>query len=282
MIRVRHLSVILLCLGLLGLSSLSSTAQERPAHVTDVFEAMDVETLLDIMALEGVDYAESLEGDMFPGRGGDRWIAIVQQIYTPERMGEIMAKSFGEALPEIHAPAIVAFYSATPGREIVDLENAARSALLDPAVEEASQETYRAMRDSDAPRLALIEQFVEVNDLLEQNVAGGLNSNFAFYSGLNAGGAFGSNGLPEAEILSDVWSQEEDVRESTSDWVYGYLSMAYAPLEDADFETYIAFSQTEAGQALNRALFAAFNEMFTTVSRDLGLAAAQFIAGEDI
>jgi hypothetical protein len=61
-----------------------------------------------------------------------------------------------------------------------------------------------------------------------------------------------------------------------------YLAMAYQPLSDADLEAYIAFSRTPEGQVLNRALFAAFDALFNALSRDLGLAAARLMAGQDL
>ena len=58
--------------------------------------------------------------------------------------------------------------------------------------------------------------------------------------------------------------------------------MAYRPLSDDEIAAYTALSETPEGQALNTALFATYDAMFVTISRDLGLAAAQFMAGEDI
>ena len=55
--------------------------------------------------------------------------------------------------------------------------------------------------------------------------------------------------------------QNIDIRQNTTEWVYSFLLLAYEPLEDADLETYIAFSETGAGQDLNAAMFAAFDGM---------------------
>ncbi|MEO1197571.1 MAG: hypothetical protein AAFX45_15570, partial [Pseudomonadota bacterium] len=121
----------------------------------------------------------------------------------------------------------------------------------------------------------------EVNDLIGSNLMGAMNSNYAFYQGLNDG-----NGLPEElteeQMLTNIWEQEDEVRQETETWVYSYLAMAYQPLSDDDVEAYIALSESDEGRALNRALFESFDAMYSTISRALGLAAAQYIVGQDI
>ena len=74
--------------------------------------------------------------------------------------------------------------------------------------------------------------------------------------------------MTEDQILTDVWSQEADIRENTTDWLFSFLFMAYAPLDDADLEAYIAFSQTDAGETINRAMFDSFDELFTGINRE--------------
>ena len=132
-----------------------------------------------------------------------------------------------------------------------------------------------------APRLALVGRFIDVNGLVDFNVSGALNANYEFYFGLVDGGAFPFE-MTEEQVLADVWSQEDEIRAETEDWLYSYLAMAYEPVSDADLTAYIDMSETAAGKALNQALFAAFDVLYRQISRDLGLAAAQMVAGEDI
>ena len=108
-----------------------------------------------------------------------------------------------------------------------------------------------------------------------------LNSNVAFYRGMSEGGAFPAT-LTEQEMLRDVWGQEADIREETETWLYSYLALAYEPLAPEDLDAYIAFSRTEAGGVLNRALFTAFDGMFAEISFALGRGAAQFIGGQEL
>lgn len=255
--------------------------QDVPAHILELSEEMDLKTLLEIMGEEGAEYGETLEAEMFPGRGGDRWDAMVAGIYATDRLLPRMLEGLAAGIDADTAGQLSEFYRSDLGREIVALENAARRALLDPAAEEAAKEVYQGL-DPESARITLIKRFAEVNDLLEQNVATALNSNYAFFSGLADGGAFGDNTPAPDDMLRDVWAQEEEVREETALWIFGFLAMAYAPLSDEEIESYVALSETEAGQTLNVALFASFGTVFRQVSRDLGLAAAQFMGGEDI
>ncbi|MFO8127697.1 hypothetical protein [Yoonia sp.] len=120
-----------------------------------------------------------------------------------------------------------------------------------------------------------------MNDLIEANVVGSLNSSYAFYTGLIDGGAMPADVTTET-ALQNVWSQEPDVRSDTTEWVYSFLLMAYQPLSDAELEAYIAFSRTEAGQDMSGALFSAFDGMFDDISRGLGLASSRFMVSQEL
>ncbi len=108
---------------------------------------------------------------------------------------------------------------------------------------------------------------------------GALNASFHFYRGLVDGGAFE---MTESDILRDVWDQEDNTRNDTREWLFAFLLMAYGPLEDGELSDYVALSGTDAGQALNRALFAGYNRMYDELSYALGLAAAQQMKTQDL
>ena len=99
--------------------------------------------------------------------------------------------------------------------------------------------------------------------------------------GLLDGGAFGGS-LTEDQILTDVWSQEQDIRDNTSEWIHSFLFMAYQPLEDADLQAYIAFSESDAGAVINRAMFDSFDRLFNGISRSLGRAAAAEMTSQEL
>ena len=232
-----------------------------------------------IMQLEGQSYAVELGEEMLPGGYSETWGAMVARIYDKEAMETSVRRGFAAALEGVDITPIETFFDSTMGSTIVNLELSAREAMMDDTIEEEARETARAYERAGDDTFVLIDEFVKAGDLLEANVVGALNSNIQFYRGLVDGGAFE---LSEDQILADVWSQEEQTREETRDWLYGFLTMAYAPLEPGQLEAYTALSKTEAGSAMNAALFEGFDGMYADISYALGLAAARAMKVEEI
>jgi hypothetical protein len=266
--------------GAVAAATLPARAEVAP-EVEALLDAMDMRGLLEVMHLEGQDYGTMLEDELFPGRGGAAWSAIVSQTYDPNVMYDRFAGRFSDELEGEDVAQMTEFFASDIGQRIVAYEITAREALLEEGIEEAAQETLRLREAEGDPRLALVREFVEANDLVESNVMGAMNANYAFYIGLMDGNAFPRQ-MSEQDILTDVWSQENEIRADTEEWVHSYLLMAYQPLSDQDLQTYIDMARTNEGRALNRALFAAFDEVFTDISATLGLASARLIAGQDL
>ncbi|WP_254702318.1 DUF2059 domain-containing protein [Roseivivax sp. THAF40] len=247
---------------------------------------MRIDDTVEIMRAEGQEYANELAVDMLGGVNAS-WQATVDAIYDAGTMESSVTRGFREAIdPEAVGP-LLAFFESDLGREVVALEIGAREALLDEAIEEAARAEYRELTGTGDPKLQLtgdpklqlIERFIDANDLIEQNVTGALNASYAFYSGLSEGGALQ---LSEEEMLDDIWSQEEATRSDTEEWVWGYLMMAYGPLSEDELSEYVALSESAAGEALNKALFAGFNAMYDEISYAMGLGAAVEMAGTDL
>jgi hypothetical protein len=253
------------------------------AQIADLSQALQMQEIVQIMQSEGIDYAKTLEEEMFPGRGGAEWARIVAGIYDPETMLERFDDQLVAELrdsPEAVSSALE-FFADERGQRILTLELEARRALVDDAAEEAARVAVEDMIANSDPRMDVLRRFAETNALVELNVAGAMNANLAFYKGMDEGGAFDGK-MTEDEMLSDVWGQEADVRAQTEEWMYSFLALAYSPLSDTDMDAYQAFSESDAGQKVNAALFAAYDSVFTPISRDLGLAAARFMQGQDI
>ncbi|UWQ98063.1 DUF2059 domain-containing protein [Rhodobacteraceae bacterium S2214] len=265
----------------LALTPAISFANVAKEDVANLFAAMDLDAIVSIMREEGLEYGEQIAEDLFPDRTSSDWPETVSQIYDYDTMRDGLEMQFGAALGDVDIDSLIAFFEGDVGQTVVGLEVAARRALMDEDIEEASKEAAAIAIADETPRFSLVEEFVETNDLVETNVVGALNANYAFYLGLLDGGAFGQD-LTEEQILTDVWNQETEIRKNTYEWVYSYLLMAYQPLSDAELQAYIDFSETEDGQALNTALFVAFDEMFEGISRALGLASSQYMAGQDL
>ena len=270
--------LILAAVTTLQLSTAQAATQSEVEQLT---EALGLGELVDIMRDEGLDYAEDIEAQLFPGKGGDAWEEIVSAIYDPEVMREDVIGVMAEDLTQTDLTPLHDFFVSERGTEIIAYEISAREALMDEDIEEAAKARLANMRAEESPELVRIDRFVEVNDLIESNVMGAMNSNYAFYQGLSEGGAFDGT-MTESDILADVWAQEDTIRADTDIWVYAYLAMAYQPLSNEDFDAYIAISETPEGRALNRALFEGFDAMYSKISRALGVAAASFMAGEEI
>ncbi|SDE08837.1 DUF2059 domain-containing protein [Limimaricola pyoseonensis] len=257
-------------------------AQPAPdAGVDALYDALALEGMVAVMRVEGLDYGAEIAEGMFDGRAPAGWSEAVSAIYDAEAMQQSLRDGMAEALDGAEIAPMIDFFADGPGRRLVALELSAREALLDEDVEAAAREAAALAMAEETPRFELVDRFVEANDLIEANLVGALNANYAFSLGLLEGGGF-DGALSEDEILLQVWSQEEEIRRSTTEWVYSFLNLAYQPAEEADLEAYIAFSETATGGDLNRAMFEAFDAMFSDISRDLGRAAAAAMAGQDI
>ena len=245
-----------------------------------LFDALGVDRVVPVVSDEGVGYGTDLEVMMFPGRGGEEWRATVERIHDPARLEERLRAVFAETIaPDAVAP-LTAFFTTEAGRDIVDREIEARIALSGDGMEETALEAWRGMQAAEDPRVALIDDFVAENDLVEANVAGAMNSNLAFWRGLADGGA--DPDLTEGEMLSRVWEQEGEIRADTLDWITAYAALAYGGLPEETLQDYVDLSRTPEGSSMNGALFAAFDRVFEEVSRDLGRAAARIVSSEDI
>ncbi|MES2915932.1 MAG: hypothetical protein V4753_12515 [Pseudomonadota bacterium] len=264
----------------------AQTGADQPpseASVDGLGEVMQLDALFDVLREEGLAYADTLEAQMFPSGGGADWRQAVSDIYDVARLRARFDAAMKKALAD--DPGVVteiaAFFGSDLGQRIVTLEIEARRAFLVTETEEAAQVAADDAAAARDPKVDLIRRMIEVADLLEMNVAGSMSGNLAFMTGVAGTGAYGRD-MPQDQILSDIWAQEDQVRADTSTWLYAYLGLAYAPLSEAELETYVAFWESPAGKVLNAALFSAFDAAFRPVSFDLGQAAGRAMQGRDI
>lgn len=251
------------------------------SETEELAKALGLPEVVKVMRDEGLVYANDMAEQLLAGRAGASWDLAVDAIYDPAKMQVTVIDTMADMLADTDITPLLDFFTSQRGREIIAYEVSAREALMDTDVEEAAKERLALMRAADSPELRKISRFVEVNDLVESNVMGAMNSNYAFYEGLASGGALGK-GMSESEIVADVWAQEDRIREDTDTWVHAYLAMAYKPLSDADLDAYIAISEAPEGQAMNRALFEGFDRMYIEISHALGVAAAEVMSGTDL
>ena len=272
MIRLTTLALVL---------ALPAAAQDEGDDAQALMDALQLDRMVSLMHAEGTAQAEGMADELFPGRGTAGWQVSVGRIYDRGAMGQRLRDAFGEALDGRDVAAMAAFFASERGRRIVDLELAAREALADEDVEETARAAWGLMPSEDPERHADIQRFVAVNDLIDENVEAAFNANLEFLGGLDAGGAF-PDPMPEEEMLAQVWNSEPRVRAEMEEWLGAFLTLAYEPLTDADLDAYIAFSDSEVGEDLNRALFAGFDAMYEGVGYQLGRAAAAQMVGQDL
>lgn len=274
----RRLTASIFLFGALVLTS-GATAAEM--SFTRLAKALRIDDSIPVMRDEGLLYGADIADEMFPEQSGGAWPVMVDRIYDAGTLSALVLTRLESELAPVDLAPLIQFFEGATGQTIVELEISTRRALLDEELETAAISAGQAVAEKDPEFGALLAEFIEVNDLIEANVVGALNASYAFYSGLAEGGAF-TPSLTQDQILSDVWGQEDDIRAETQDWLWGYLALAYGALGRDELRAYIALSKTPEGRALNQALFIAYDAMYNDISMKLGLAAAGFLAGEDL
>lgn len=273
----------MLALPLPALSETAPVATTSEASVTRLAEVMKLDALFAVLREEGLAYGAALEADLLAGGGGAGWKASVASVYEVTRLRARFDAALTLALAEDPAAVaeITAFFASDLGQRILDLEIDARRAFLDIATEEAARVAVDTARSQRDPKLALVAQMIAAGDLIEMNVAGGLSGNLAFMTGMNDAGAYGA-ALPPDALMSEVWTQEDQIRTETTAWMQAYLGFAYFPLTEAELSAYVTFWESPAGHHLNAALFSAFDAVFREVFYDLGRAAGLAMVSRDI
>ena len=284
-----RLTASLLLAALTAMPAVAQTAAapvtpvvKAPQDVQAIYEALLLTEVIDVIGTEGVAHGEELAQTIFGGRPPPQdWTDLVAAIYDPAHMQDEVLASLTEDLSGEDTSAMRAFLEAEPGRSLTALELDAREAMIDEEVEQEAKEAAAVAMFQNSPRLELLQRYADAVALIEMNVAGTMNNNVAYLTGLLDGGALADN-MTETDILSEVAGQEPQIRAQTEEWAYSFLLKAYEPATDADIEALIAFSETGPGQALNRAVFRAFDERFSEISRSLGLAAARYMTTDEI
>jgi len=258
-------------------------SQITQADTTALGSLLQIDALIAVMSAEGRANGGDMAADIFAGQGGDAWQAVVDHVYDTAHLRRLFDTGLTQALADDTATisAMTAFFGSDLGQRVLTHEITARRALLDPATVKAASIAWEKLQSTDKPRAAQIERFAKANDLIDSNVVGSMNANFAFYRGLADGGAFDPP-MAEQEMLTEVWAQEADVRADTIDWLYPFLALAYQPLTADELDQYIAFSESPGGAKANVAIFKAFDSMFVAISKELGRSAARLMAGQDI
>jgi hypothetical protein len=129
------------------------------AGVLALAKAMQIDQIIAVMREEGLDYAKTLQEDMFPGAGNSGWIAEVEGIYDAARMQKEFTAALSVSLAgNAGLPAMSGFMGGDFGNRVVGLELAARKALLDPAAEDAARVAWLKLEEEDGTRARAIQR----------------------------------------------------------------------------------------------------------------------------
>lgn len=272
----RHAWGLPLRLALASVLAFCPPAQGVRADPARIASLLQSEKLFAILQQEGVHYGDDLADELLPDGGDPGWRAEVAAIHAPARLLPPYEQVLGATLEAEKADqgAIEHWLGSDLGQRVVTQEIAARAAMLDPAVEDAA---IARAEDADAaqdPKLAAVREIIELADLVEPNVAGGLNANLAFYRAMAEGGAFPYE-VTEADMIADVAAQEDDIRADVTSWMEGYLLLAYQGFSLEDLHRCAEFSASAPGQALLRAQFQGFDHVYERSSAELGTALAR-------
>jgi hypothetical protein len=268
-----------LSIALMFLLSNVSLAQQSSASA--LFDVMKLGKIISVMREEGLAYGAALGDKMMSGRSIPDWPSEVARVYDQDKMIDGMRESFVAILGDRDMSPLLMFFTSDLGQDIVELEYTARVVFLDEAIAEGAIAQYKNRELEDDPMLAAVRSFVATNDYVEANVAGALNSNYAFYTGMIDGGALSSR-MPNSDILADVWAQEPEIRMNTEEWLYSYLLTAYQPLGVEGLSAYEQIMATPEGRAMNVALFEGFDQMYVAISRELGQSVAGYMLAEEL
>ena len=274
--RLRKSATLALAMAFAVWSSLAQAASEQMQELT---KALRIGDMVEILRQEGFTHSQQLAADLIPGRANASWSKQITTIYDTGWMEQVVSQTFAEEMQGAALAPLITFFTSDTGREVVELELKAREALLDEKKEQLAGQLYRRAKRNNSWIYEQITELIEDSDLVEFNVAGSLNSNMMFYRGMADGGAFT---LSEEEMLADVWSQEEQIRADSEDWLGPYLMLAYQKLDREELSAYAGLYRTEPGQKFNTAIFKAYNTLYDQISYALGRAIARQLKSEEL
>lgn len=246
-------------------------------RVAGLFDALNMADIISIMHDEGKrDAADTIE--IYTGQMVDDGLnARIDAIFDTAEMQIVLINKTSEKMSDAHIAEATEFLNSDVGARANTLETTARRAISDDAIEE-----YALSQFNDASDLGRYTQFRDIIvalDLIDQNTYGAMGAQYVFMMEL---GKTNQMALTDADINELLRAGEAELRDGIRAWLYGFFNMAYAPLSDEDLATYIQFQQSEAGKALNSALFAGFNELSVRHAQKMGIMIAELMQVQDL
>jgi hypothetical protein len=264
-------------------TSAEAGATQIAVQIATLGETMQLGALLAVIREEGLAYGKGLDLSLLSDTGGVSWRADVARIYDPATARVQLETAMAQALSADPATleAMQVFFASDLGAKVAGLEVQARRTFLNSDAKDAAAVAWMDMDDASTPRARALHGLIGQLDLVELNVLGTLNANLALYRGMLQGGGMGAS-LTDDDAVARVAQQEPQARTAAEAWLYPYMALAYEPLSDVELDDYVTWLTSDAGRKANMAMFQAFDALFTSMSHDLGLAAARHLAGSEI
>ncbi|MEL6884272.1 MAG: hypothetical protein AAFP87_07160 [Pseudomonadota bacterium] len=230
-------------------------------------DAMGIPALIVSFTQDGMASARDLDASFLGGQGGDVFFETVRRLHDPARMEAELRAAMTAALDPAAARQALVFFESDQGTRIIELEVEARRAMVDDALEEAAKAAADNAGDA-------VLRLLSVRDLVDGNTDIAVAAQAAFFDGLAF--ASGTSDRPDIESRRGV------IAEETRQWLTGYYMLVASALPEDDFDTYIAFWETEVGQAVDDAMYAAFETSYVSLSYGLGQAVGRLMPQNDL
>ena len=265
---VRNFLIISLC-----------TSYGKADVISDLYDALHMDRINEIIRLEGIQDAEGTGEAYLPPNSVDRFVAQAKSVYQLEAMERDFKRLLTQNLSIPDANKILLFYQKPLGKVASELEVSARIAISDAHIEEMAKIKLKEAVKSKNKRLDEIESVIRTLELVEQNLIGAYAAQFAFMYELSKLGVIE---LSKQEMIDLITNDEEKLKSEILEWLMAFSHMAYMPMSDKEFSDYSDFSKSELGIALNKALFSVYNEMAKDQSQRLASILGELMKSEDL
>ena len=235
-----------------------------------LIELLRHDELAEVMRLEAMHIESSLPSEFDIEIDTLAWQARLDEIFQADRIEAGLTAGFLATFNTRSMDAVSDYLASDEWVAMFDLTNAASLALLEPEQEAAAKEAYWRHEELQTDRLRQIEDLVNTVDLIEQNVAGWLNSMIAFNTGM--GSVDIAFSVPEDEMIAYLLEDEHIARQEIGEWVMAFYWLAMDPVSDASLDRHIEFWQSRAGKDLSVAMMAGYQAVYGVTDFEVGKA----------
>lgn len=253
-------------------------AQE--SQTVRLLELMRFDALAKVIYQEGMTNNATLLEDFGLPSGGSAWRATLEDTFDQSEIQNTMEIGFLDTFNFRSIDEVLPVLMTDDWITVFDLQNAASIAILDPAIESASLDTYWQHVERESPRLTLIEKYVEDSDLITLNVAGAMNGMLSFNQGIAS--VSPDIAYPEEEMLAFVFEEKDTLELEISEWLMAFFLLTYEPVGTSVLEDQIEFWESRAGKDLSNAMMNAYDVVHSQIAVKLGKAFAETVSASTL